>query len=69
MGRCTATWKRKCKLLWREDGPPNHFENKVDSDQKIINKEVSLCAVGGAEDKANRAGAVSNTAVERFWRE
>jgi len=32
-GRCQATWKREFKLLWREAGPPNHHDDKVDSDQ------------------------------------
>ena len=32
-GRCKATWKREFKLLWREAGPPNHRDGKVDSDQ------------------------------------
>jgi len=32
-GRCKATWKRKFKLAWREAGPPNHHDDKVDSDQ------------------------------------
>ena len=32
-GICKATWKRKFKLPWREAGPPNHLNDKVDSDQ------------------------------------
>ena len=32
-GRCKATWKRRFKLPWREAGPPNHHDDKVDSDQ------------------------------------
>ena len=31
-GRCKATWKREFKLSWREAGPPNHHDDKVDSD-------------------------------------
>ena len=31
--RCKATWKRGFKLPWREAGPPNHHDDKVDSDQ------------------------------------
>ena len=27
------TWKREFKLPWREAGPPNHLDDKVDSDQ------------------------------------
>ena len=30
-GRYKATWTRK--LAWREAGPPNHLDDKVDSDQ------------------------------------
>ena len=41
-GRCKATWKREFKLPWREAGPPNHHEDKVDSDQQAVNKELSL---------------------------
>ena len=32
-GRCKATWKREFKLSWREAGPPNHHDDKVDSVQ------------------------------------
>jgi len=32
-GRCKATWKRGFKLPWHEAGPPNHHDDKVDSDQ------------------------------------
>jgi len=28
-----GTWKREFKLPWREAGPPNHHDDKVDSDQ------------------------------------
>jgi len=28
-----ATWNREFKLPWREAGPPNHHDDKVDSDQ------------------------------------
>ena len=31
-GRCKATWKREFKLAWREAGPRNHYDDKVDSD-------------------------------------
>ena len=27
------TWKREFKLPWREAGPPNHHDDKVDSNQ------------------------------------
>ena len=42
-GRCNATWKRGFKLPWRDAGPPNHHDDKVDSDQQIVKKELSLC--------------------------
>ena len=32
-GTYKATWKRDFKLPWREAGPPNHLNDKVDSDQ------------------------------------
>ena len=32
-GRGGGTWKREFKLPWREAGPPNHHDDKVDSDQ------------------------------------
>ena len=32
-GRCKATEKREIELPWREAGPPNHLDDKVDSDQ------------------------------------
>ena len=32
-GRCKATWKGNSKLPWRKAGPPNHLDDKVDSDQ------------------------------------
>ena len=31
--RYTATWKREFKLPWRESGPLNNLDDKVDSDQ------------------------------------
>ena len=37
-----ATWNREFKLLWCEAGPPNHLDDKVDSDQEVGNKDVSL---------------------------
>ena len=37
--RCKATWKREFKLPWREAGPPDHHDDTVDSDQKVVNKE------------------------------
>ena len=42
--RCKATWKREFKFAWCEAGPPNHHDDKVDSDQLVVNNELSLCA-------------------------
>ena len=47
-GRCKATWKREFKLPWREAGPPNHHDDKVDSDQWVVDKELSLVLEMGA---------------------
>ena len=30
------------QLPWREAGPPHHHDDKVDSDQWVVNKELSL---------------------------
>ena len=42
-GRYKATWEREFKLPWREAGPPNHLDDEVDSDQEVVNKQLSLC--------------------------
>ena len=41
-GRCKATWKTEFKLPWHKAGPPNHHDDKVDSDQQVVKKELSL---------------------------
>ena len=46
-GRYKATWKKKLKPPWREAGPPNHVDDKVDSDLEVVNKELSLSKVQG----------------------
>ena len=30
------------QLPWREAGPPNRHDDEVDSDQQVVNKELSL---------------------------
>ena len=40
-------WKREVKLPWREAGPPNPHDDKVDSDQSVVNKELSLWSAAG----------------------
>ena len=37
-----ATWKREFQLPWREAGPSKHLDDGVDSDQYVVNKEVSV---------------------------
>ena len=41
-GRCKATWKRKFELPSLEAGPPNHLDDKVDSDQWVVNEKLAL---------------------------
>ena len=36
--------KREFKPPWREAGPPNHHDEKVDSDQEVVNKTLSPAA-------------------------
>ena len=33
--------KREFNLPWREAGPLNHLDDKVDSNQQVVNKELS----------------------------
>ena len=46
-GRCKATWKREFKLPWREAGSHNHLDDIVDSDQSVVNKDLSPSGVWG----------------------
>ena len=41
-GRCEATCTREFKLPWREMGPPNHLNARVDPGQEVVKKELSL---------------------------
>jgi len=34
---CKATWQREFKLPWCQAGPPNHHDDKVVSDQEVVN--------------------------------
>ena len=36
--------KRGLQFPWREAGPPNYLDDKVDADQYVLNKEPSLSA-------------------------
>ena len=56
---------REFELPWREAGPPNHHDDKVDSDQWVVKKELSLsprCAVRpeSAEDELYQFGTALN---------
>ena len=62
-GRYKATWKREFKLPWREAGPPNHLDDEVDSNQQVVNKEISLF---GAERRGAGGGGVSGGAPPLF---
>jgi len=42
--RYTATRQREFKPPWREVGPLNYFDDKMDPDQWVVNKELSLTA-------------------------
>ena len=41
-GCAPITWKREIKFIWREASPKIHLNDKADSDQYVINTEVSL---------------------------
>ena len=41
------------KLPWREAGPPNHHGDKADSDQEVVNKELSRSAGVGLQAHAH----------------
>ena len=38
-------WEREFRLPWREAGPPNHHDDKADSDQKVVKNGISLFIV------------------------
>ena len=45
---CDRTRKVDIRLpekrsLWREAGPPNRFDDKVDSDQEVASNKIYLC--------------------------
>ena len=54
------TWKGEFKLPWREAGPPDHHDDEVDSDQYVVNKELSLLYLGfvvwGSKSVGSRSG-------------
>ena len=57
-GRYQAAWKSKFGLPWREAGPSNHLDDKVDSDQWLVKKELSLwLACERAERMSSGCGA------------
>jgi len=44
--RAGARQRREFKLPWREAGSPNHLNDEVDSDQSVVNKELSQWVMG-----------------------
>ena len=40
--------KGNSKLTWRKAGQPSHLVDVVDSDQYVVNKELSFSGVAGA---------------------
>ena len=38
---CMATWKGEFKLPWREAGPPDHHDDEVDSEQKVVRRVLA----------------------------
>jgi len=42
-GRCKATWKSEFKLPWREAGPPNQHDDKVDSAAQASGRSSVWC--------------------------
>ena len=50
-------------LPWCEAGPPNRLDDKVDSDQWVVNKELSLFqGLGfGGQDPRVRGASESNS--------
>ena len=53
-----ATWKRDFELPWREAGPPKHLDDKVDSDQQVVNTELPLFRVSRSVFKVSWFGLV-----------
>ena len=52
-----ATSEREFKIPWREAGPPNHLDDKVDLDQELVNKALSLAGLaegGGSRREEQR---------------
>ena len=46
-----TTWKKEFKLPWREAGPPDHDDGKVDSYQQVVNQELSLRTLSLERDR------------------
>ena len=47
--------QREFKPPWREAGPPNHHDDKVDSDQWVVNKKLSLSEQTSYQDNRCQA--------------
>ena len=48
--------KWNSKLPWREASPPNHLDGKEDSDQLVVDKELSLEAESITEEEGGGGG-------------
>jgi len=58
-GRFKAIRKREVKDPWHETGPLNHFGDKVNPDQYVVNREVSLSdlkVLAGSVGRVGRRG-------------
>ena len=62
-GRCKAAWKKEFKLPWRETGPPNQHDDEVDSDQEVVNKELSLSGAHSAAPERSTESQGHNLVV------
>ena len=64
--RCKATWKRKVRLPWRETGPPNHRDDEVDSDQQVVNVELSVSMTLERMAGARGSGTSTRSSQQRM---
>jgi hypothetical protein len=57
-GRCETAMIRE-KLPRREAGPPNHLHDKLDSDQEVVNKELSPSLTPNLPEARSRQALIS----------
>ena len=63
--KCVCVSGREFKVPWREAGPPNHHDDKVDSDQQAVNKELSLGQVRRRAAERLVAGKIIGDELEQ----